>query len=168
MSPHERNPDFLERKSIFVEMDEALIPPFHGSPTGSTLLGSQVCRCFALCGLGGIGKTQLAVEYGYSRRKTFDAIFFIQADGTAKLDESYRAAAVALNLLDASDSGDLVISRNLFVQWLSNPYTQSTTSPKSFPETKEIYWLLIMDNADKLDDLSSLQCISLVHPKYGQ
>ena len=97
-----------------------------------------------------MGKTQIAIEFAYSRRNKFDAVFWARADGTMKLDQSYQKIAIELGLLDAVDAADVVISRNVLMQWLSNPHAQSSTSVEFFPGTKDIYWLLVLDNADEL------------------
>jgi hypothetical protein len=149
--PHEVNPDFYGREDILQMIDKALLPSNRSSVKDSNV--SQGTCSFALCGLGGVGKTQIAIEFAHSRKGSFDAVFWAQADGTAKLDESYQKMAIELGLLDVIDAGDLVISRNVMMQWLSAPHANSSISTETFPEIKEIYWLLVLDNADDLEDL---------------
>ena len=40
-------------------------------------------------GLGGIGKTEIAREFSRRHRAAFDAVFWVTADETAKLDHHY-------------------------------------------------------------------------------
>ena len=67
--------DVLER------LKEALVP------NDSYQAGNGGPRTFALCGLGGVGKTEIAVEFMFLQQKKFDAIFWLQADGLSKLTE---------------------------------------------------------------------------------
>ncbi len=39
-------------------------------------------KTYVLCGMGGIGKTESAIEYMYTRSTQFNAIFWIFADTT--------------------------------------------------------------------------------------
>lgn len=151
LKPHEVNPDFYGRDDILRIIDKALLPSNRSSVKTSNV--SQGTSSFALCGLGGVGKSQIAIEFAHSRKENFDAVFWAQADGTAKLDESYQKMAIELGLLDVIDAGDLVISRNVMMQWLSAPHGNSSISAETFPPMKEIHWLLVLDNADDLEDL---------------
>lgn len=153
ITQYERNPGFYGRQDVLTMLEKALLPPVNSSPVDHNRRKSQSPHFFALCGLGGIGKTQIAIEFAYSQMKEFDAVFWVQADGTAKLDESYRALAIELGLFDASGVGDQVVSRNIMMQWLSNPHAQLTGQSETFPEARDIFWLMVLDNADKLEDL---------------
>ena len=108
-------------------------------------------RSFVLCGFGGIGKTQIAIQYAYSRLQQYDAIFWVQADGADKIANSFRDIAIELQLIQSADEGDPVVTRDLVMEWLSTPYMASSTSnddtPQSFQNLAK--WLIRSDNADK-------------------
>ena len=72
----ERNVAFRGRDYEIGLIEKALIP-LSGIWTN--------IHAFALCGVGGLGKTQLAAEFMYSRKVYFDAIFWIHAADTATL-----------------------------------------------------------------------------------
>lgn len=101
------------------------------------------------------GKTQVAVEFANSRKDNFDAVFWIQADETSKLAESFTQIASALKLTDPADAGDYVISRSVVMEWLSAPSRASQGNVQDEVESSDpdITWLLMFDNADNLEIL---------------
>lgn len=79
-----RNHEFYGRQDILLQLDQHLLTPsaeaaFSGEP--------QSPRHVAICGIGGVGKTSIAIEYAFSRQDMFDAIFWIRADEPAKLEQ---------------------------------------------------------------------------------
>ena len=48
-------------------------------------------RSVGLHGLGGVGKTQIALEFAYRYMRKYDAIFWVEAETSAKLKESFSA-----------------------------------------------------------------------------
>lgn len=78
-----RNNAFFGRESIIEELDKYLLPPEKSSPFS---LGDSHRRHVVLCGIGGIGKTSIAIEYVFSRKTKFDAIFWIRSDEALKLE----------------------------------------------------------------------------------
>ncbi|KUJ18332.1 uncharacterized protein LY89DRAFT_733010 [Mollisia scopiformis] len=129
MKVHKRKADFFGRQDILDLIDKNLLLENRRNVTFS----EGFLRSFALCGMGGIGKTQIAVEYAYSRMSKYDAIFFITADGKTVLSEEFARIAVQLGLEDQSEANDITVSREI-------------------PEN-EASWLLIFDNVDDLDVL---------------
>jgi len=74
--PAGHNPRFAGRDGVMEEMHQALMDP-HPVPT-------------TLVGLGGIGKTQLAIEYALKHQQDYPGgIFWFDARSTAALLESY-------------------------------------------------------------------------------
>ncbi|KAK0615089.1 hypothetical protein B0T17DRAFT_646451 [Bombardia bombarda] len=71
LKPSERNPQFFGRQELLSQIDHALLP-VNGSVAGQSLY-----REFAICGLGGMGKTELAREFTFSRQEKFDAISLV-------------------------------------------------------------------------------------------
>ena len=55
-----------------------------------------------LHGLGGIGKTQIALEYTYRYRSEYDAIFWLAAEHDWTLASTYARIADTLHLLDGN------------------------------------------------------------------
>ncbi|KAK7420402.1 hypothetical protein QQX98_002825 [Neonectria punicea] len=151
----ERNPDFFGRGDVLREMDKILLP--QDKTTKMTPSGSpQGIRYFALCGLGGVGKSQIALEFVHSRKTKFDAVFWISADTKPKLDESYEQVAVSMGLLDATEARDLVISRSILLEWLTTPEAKPRTNnqhPLSESTPEFATWLMVLDNADDLEIL---------------
>ena len=124
MVPYPRNPYFTGRDEILTTLYRQL----HDSRTAA------ISQTQAISGLGGIGKTQTAVEYAYRYRDDYRYVFWIRADTELELTNSYVALAQTLNLplKDAENQDETV----RYVQlWLS----------------REEGWLLIFDNADRPD-----------------
>ena len=98
--------------------------------------GTRELTCCSISGLGGIGKTQTAIEYAWSRRKFFDAIFVVQADGAANLSDNFAGIASKLGILDPMEKSDksreetdLIVSRSKAMKWLSAPKLSSAVIP---------------------------------------
>lgn len=94
MKAHKRQLGFFGRQDILDSIDANLLPQNRRNVT----FEERSLRSYALCGMGGIGKTQIAVEYAYSRQSKYDAIFFLTADGKAALAEEFARIAVAAGL----------------------------------------------------------------------
>lgn len=87
----------------------------------------------ALSGMGGVGKTQTAVEYAYRHRGEYGAVLWAKADGEDALKAGLAAIADKLGLPE-KDETDREKAVNAARRWL---------------EANE-GWLLILDNADDL------------------
>ena len=86
--PFRRNPFFTGREPIFIQIEHLL-------HTGKTAALSQPP---ALSGLGGIGKTQTAVEYAYRSRDAYQYVLSVQANTQETLISDFVALAKPLNL----------------------------------------------------------------------
>ena len=93
----------------------------------------------ALCGMGGIGKTQIALEYAYQHALEYRAVFWVEAETPERVRFSIQRIAEVLQLPErvTTDYPRLVEAVKL---WL---VTQSK-------------WLFIWDNLEDLHLLSSL------------
>ncbi|WP_422752376.1 FxSxx-COOH system tetratricopeptide repeat protein [Micromonospora sp. WMMD708] len=89
----------------------------------------------AIHGLGGVGKTQLALEYAYRHRADYDVVWWISAEQSGAIGEQFSALGIALGVLDAQV--DSVIAQS---------------KVKEFLRSRD-RWLLIFDNAERPDDL---------------
>lgn len=94
-------------------------------------------RSVALHGLGGVGKTQLALKYVYDYQASYTAIFWISADSESKLSEGYSEIASLLRL-EASKLSD----QNEIVKEV-----------KRWLRSNSDAWLMVFDNADNLECL---------------
>ncbi|WP_307800928.1 FxSxx-COOH system tetratricopeptide repeat protein [Actinomadura violacea] len=94
----------------------------------------------ALHGLGGVGKTQMAVEYAYRYRSAYDLVWWIPADQPVLVRSSLASLAQPLGLPSAAVSG-VEDAANAVLDALrrGEPYTN---------------WLLIFDNADEPEELT--------------
>jgi hypothetical protein len=160
--PHPRNRAFFGRTEVLREIRERLLPKggdkkddieidndgYEIEPTPSM---------FALCGPGGIGKTQIATEFAYTSKDSFDAIFWVQADEYSKLSQGYTNIAIKLGLVleDSVDARDPVVVQDLVKGWLVNPvktYKQQEDQSTA-DESVLAKWLLVFDNVDDPDIL---------------
>jgi tetratricopeptide (TPR) repeat protein len=121
--PFPRNPFFTGRAQLLERLHELL---------GHTR-SAAVNPSYALSGLGGIGKTQAAVEYAYRYRDEYAAVFWVRAASRDMLVSDYVALAQLLRLpgQDAQDQTFIVAAVK---RWLE----------------QHEGWLLILNNADEL------------------
>lgn len=77
----------------------------------------------ALTGQGGIGKTQLAIEYAYRYKNEYKALFWLPAQDTESFIQAMGTYAFDLNLIEVSRDTHQQSARN-FYSWLAkNPDT---------------------------------------------
>ncbi|KAM5471339.1 hypothetical protein MauCBS54593_003679 [Microsporum audouinii] len=131
-----RNNTFFGRESIIQDLDKLLLPP-ERSTTPS--LANSGRRHVALCGIGGIGKTSIAIEYVFSRKEKFDAIFWIRSDEASKLDHGHT-----------SEAFNPVVCRELAKGWLENP-VRVLDHEHDIVSQADAQWLIVFDNADSPD-----------------
>lgn len=123
--PYRRNPFFTGRQDVLTSLRTVF-----SSERLTTLSYSYIQ---ALSGLGGIGKTHIAIEYAYRYRDQYAAIFWIQADTRDDLISSCIGLLDFLGhpLREHQNDEDAL---GLFSSWLS----------------RHTRWLLIMDNIEDL------------------
>jgi tetratricopeptide (TPR) repeat protein len=119
--PYPRNPYFTGRDTILNNLHEAL------SNNSATI----ITQGHAISGLGGIGKTQTAVEYTYRYRSEYHYIFWVRAETEVELQTDFGAIAKLLNLPE---------------QNATNPAETAQAVKHWLEHTGE--WLLVFDNAD--------------------
>jgi tetratricopeptide (TPR) repeat protein/transcriptional regulator with XRE-family HTH domain len=121
--PYLRNPFFTGREDLLAQLHARF-------QAGQALALSQPQ---AMSGLGGIGKTQIAVEYAYRFGQEYQAVLWAHAESSETLVSSYVALAVLLNLPE-QDTQEQAIMVSAVKRWLQTHRE----------------WLLILDNADDL------------------
>lgn len=80
---------------------QALLEFIHDFLNPSQTQGA--CRILSIYGLGGIGKTQTALEFAYRSTGVFDIILWAEADTLFKLDSAYASFASALELMNEEE-----------------------------------------------------------------
>ncbi len=121
--PYLRNPYFTGR--------EQLLQRLHKILAADNVIDSSQIR--ALSGLGGIGKTQTAIEYSYRYGKEYEAVLWVNADTHETLNSEFAQLAMTLKL-SAKDDIEPTRAIALVKDWLQNH------GP----------WLLIFDNVDDI------------------
>ena len=89
-------------------------------------------KASALCGLGGIGKTQTIIQYVYRHAQDYSAVFWISAETYETIISSLSSIAPLLNVLDQQNTERMV---GAILHWLVN----------------HDGWLLIFDNVEDID-----------------
>jgi hypothetical protein len=100
--PYPRNRLFTGRESTMSEIEDLLVhqaSPMHRKQDNER---TSSVRIFVIHGLPGIGKTHLAVEFGYRQKDIFSYVFWVSADSEEKLDQGLVNIARSLGL--ASDT----------------------------------------------------------------
>ncbi|KAH6658972.1 P-loop containing nucleoside triphosphate hydrolase protein [Truncatella angustata] len=128
ITPHKENPNFIGRSDILDHIYSVLNPDKPGQkPTKQAV--------FALCGLGGVGKTQVAIRFAMDYISSFQAVLFAHADEPTNLLNDFVRFAVELGLVDLGEPDQLYCCEQL----------------KRWFEETDVPWLLIFDNADNPD-----------------
>ncbi|KAJ5159113.1 phosphorylase superfamily protein [Penicillium coprophilum] len=105
---------------------------------------SPAPRCCTLFGLGGQGKSQLALSYMDKHRSRYKYMFFVRADSRPKLAQGFASIARRLNLPGADEFADPKDLQSVVLEWLN---TEKNTK-----------WLLTFDNAESAKDLAEFWC----------
>ena len=120
--PFPRNPNFTRRAAWLDQLH-------HNLTAGETTAVTQ-----AIAGLGGVGKTQLALEYCHRQRAAYDLIWWLRADEEATL---------------AADMVQLGWELGLPVEQTQEQAAQ-VTRVRRWLERSGVRWLLVFDNADTI------------------
>jgi len=127
----QRNKNFTGREAILARLRR-------GASSKITAVLPEDPLPTALRGLGGVGKTAVAIEYAYRYRSDYDVVWWIPADQLPLVRSSLAALAGRLGLEAATTAGiEGAATAALEALRLGQPYSR---------------WLLIFDNADQPED----------------
>jgi len=124
--PYPRNPFFTGREEILQHV--------HAHLGTGTSQSSACLYPYALHGLAGIGKTQIALEYAYRFARDYRAVFWIEAETIERIIASFMRIAECLQVPERRDADQQRVIAAV-QHWL-----QVSSD-----------WLLIWDNLEALD-----------------
>ncbi|KAF4873845.1 hypothetical protein CGCSCA1_v006851 [Colletotrichum siamense] len=127
--PYNENPDFVGRSEILERLKDLF-----GHRDTDHRPGSKPRSRVALQGLGGVGKTQIALTYCYWFKERFQdaAVFWIHASNVERTQKAFSDIARECEIPGHNDTGvDIFL---LVKGWLENK--------------RRGRWLLVIDNAD--------------------
>src|SRR5205823_2690633 len=97
--PYRRNPFFTGREDILNSLHQSL-------QIEDAIALSQP---YGISGLGGIGKTQLAVEYAYRYGPQYNAVLWVRASSSAVITSSFGELANVLKLPERNEPDQNII-----------------------------------------------------------
>ncbi|MFJ4470006.1 FxSxx-COOH system tetratricopeptide repeat protein [Streptomyces sp. NPDC089424] len=115
-----RNPNFTGRAELLELLDQRL-------REGTTTVLPE-----AIHGMGGVGKTQLAIEYAYRHQAEFDIVWWIPAERPGQIGQALVELAQRLGLVTTTEAN------------IAGPAVREALR-EGRPYAR---WLLIFDNAD--------------------
>jgi tetratricopeptide (TPR) repeat protein len=121
--PHQRNPFFTGREGVLTHLYDSLQMDHTAALTQPQ----------GLSGLGGIGKTQTAIEYAYRYQHDYQAVLWARADSEDVLFSDFIFIAHVLNLPEKDEADQRQIVEAV-MRWLRS----------------HAGWLLILDNIEDL------------------
>ncbi|WP_165423325.1 FxSxx-COOH system tetratricopeptide repeat protein [Ktedonosporobacter rubrisoli] len=132
--PYRSNPFFTARDELLNTISETFIANRGETPF-----------MLAISGLAGIGKTQLALEYGYRHKTDYKAVCWLRGDSLENLTADFARLAHVFNLPEKKEAEQGIIAAAV------KRYLQRSAG-----------WLLIIDN------LESFEFLDEVVPSEGQ
>jgi tetratricopeptide (TPR) repeat protein/transcriptional regulator with XRE-family HTH domain len=140
--PYHRNPYFTGRDELLQQLDQYLAPPERMASAGSRRVA--LTQPHAVTGLGGIGKTQIAVEYAYRSSELGRYTHTLWVNAATK--ESILASFVEIAALLPAFAGRNETDQSKLIE-----------AVKRWLEQCKQPWLLIFDNVDHDGDLPAIR-----------
>lgn len=136
--PYLRNPHFTGRDDLLSYLEHELAPREPDQPRA--IQWAALTRAQAIRGLGGVGKTQTAIEYAYRARAQgrYTHILWISAASEEAVLDSFAALTELVPALKRGAESDQYALVKQALRWL---------------EQCQEPWLLIYDNADEISFL---------------
>ena len=126
---------FVARDEEMARLVEAMLP------SSGDRIGRNIC---VLHGLGGIGKTQLAIEFARKYRRNYSAVFWIDGSSKEKLKQSIA------NLANQIPQHQLLERARLYAQQPHEELGGAVEDVLSwFSQSSNEQWLLVYDNVDR-------------------
>ncbi|KAF2468400.1 uncharacterized protein BDR25DRAFT_335457 [Lindgomyces ingoldianus] len=141
--PFRRDLDFVDRKTLL----DQILEKYSAAPAA----------WIALVGLGGVGKSQLAIEHCYrtAERSPETWVFWAHASNAARLEQSYQDIADRVKLADRKDPQANVFK--LVYDWMR--------------DNRNGKWILVLDNVDDasfLLEAPSASCVGQTNSLEGK
>ncbi|MFG2087966.1 MULTISPECIES: FxSxx-COOH system tetratricopeptide repeat protein [unclassified Spirillospora] len=133
-----RNRNFIGREELLDRLRAGIT----GQEGITGKVTAVVSAPHALHGLGGVGKTQMAVEYAHRFGAHYDLVWWVSADQPNLLRSALAALSPHLNLPPMTVTG---------IEDACNSVLDALRRGDPFDK-----WLLIFDNADQPEDLTEL------------
>ncbi|MFN3234411.1 MAG: NB-ARC domain-containing protein [Gammaproteobacteria bacterium] len=127
------NIQFIE--SIDSESEESYLSKLHDKLQKD----NQIAVTQTITGMGGIGKTQLAIQYAYEYEGEYDLIAWINAETSESLIESYKSLLSQLHISTEKMTPDEI----------------QECFKKELPYKSSLRWLLIYDNVENAGEFSA-------------
>jgi tetratricopeptide (TPR) repeat protein len=120
--PHDRNLAFTGREEVLAALRQAL----------TAESAAAISQSAAISGLGGVGKTQVALEYVWRYRRHYNTILWITAETEQTLSTGFSTAADLLQV-PGRQNPEQELVRKAVLRWLESHNG----------------WLVVFDNADR-------------------
>lgn len=156
--PFQYPESFLDRQAYFAgRTRELALIQRHLKPLDSNANSAAPLRSLCLSGMGGLGKTELAYQFGKVSQGAYDVIMIIKADTTFRLKRYFSKLTAKLGLLSDSDKPNDDECREALKSWLKRPYRMSLPASANGISQESnsaiASWLLVFDNVEHWADL---------------
>jgi hypothetical protein len=152
MPPTPLNKNFFGRDYALNAIRAELCPKAISKPADGKAVTYPLT--FAVCAPGGMGKTQVAIQFALTHHKDFDAILWVNADSVNEMAQGFQRIALLLDLVPegSADANDLLYTRETVKRWLVNPRARDSNGDRKSREL--VSWLLIYDGVQDPDILN--------------